>query len=182
MDDYYKVILKKIKTILLSLDKDKLNLIDIRLPICNQKINKSISQFLESNFKKLNILQATNSLFQGYDNYKLIVITSVGTAFLECIYAGVKFVFFDFENKNRFRKSFLFTYNLFKSRKLIISRVEKMLYFLNKYLDTNHNYNMNKKQNLVLKKFSIEYLQKYNFQTFINFVKIFKIKNKEEFI
>jgi hypothetical protein len=97
MDDYYKVILKKIKTILSSLDKDKLNLIDIRLPICNQKINKSISQFLESNFKKLNILQANNSLFQVYDNYKLIVITSVGTAFLECIYAGVKFVFFDFE-------------------------------------------------------------------------------------
>lgn len=164
-EDYDKIILSKLTRVLLSLDKEKLKLIDIRLPRVNYA---NIYKFLKFKIPKLNIIKAEDSLLRNFDKYKMSIFTGIYTSIHEALYTNANMIIFDFEKKSRFRKSFIKTYDDLKKSHLLISNLKKMKLILNECL-TKKQFFYNLEQIKTIKRYKKNYLNFYNYQLFKKF-------------
>jgi putative transferase (TIGR04331 family) len=164
-EDYDKIILSKLTRVLLSLDKEKLKLIDIRLPRVNYA---NTYKFLKFKIPKLNIIKAEDSLLRNFDKYKMSIFTGIYTSIHEALYTNANMIIFDFEKKSRFRKSFIKTYDDLKKSHLLISNLKKMKLILNECL-TKKQFFYNLEQIKTIKRYKKNYLNFYNYQLFKKF-------------
>lgn len=164
-EDYDKIILSKLTKVLLSLDKEKLKLIDIRLPRVNYA---NTYKFLKFKIPKLNIIKAEDSLLRNFDKYKMSIFTGIYTSIHEALYTNANMIIFDFEKKSRFRKSFIKTYDDLKKSHLLISNQKKMKLILNECL-TKKQFFYNLEQIKTIKRYKKNYLNFYNYQLFKKF-------------
>ena len=85
----------------------------------------NIINSLKLHFPELNLLPANESLHKSFSVYKLIVFTGFYTAILEAIYSNTKMIFLEFEKKNKYRNSFISTYNSLIDNGIIIKDIKK---------------------------------------------------------
>jgi|LakMenEpi03Aug12_release.lakeMendotaPanAssembly.Ray.scaffolds.fasta_scaffold21644_10 putative transferase (TIGR04331 family) len=170
LEDYNKTVVKKIIKLLLSLDKNLLNSIDIRLPNRFSQ-QKNLVNYLTSFGLKINYIKAEDSLVKQFADYKAIIFTGMYTSYLEAMYKGMNFYIFNFEKaKSKFRESFLKDYETLKKKKIIIDNYKEMKSFLNNILKENVNY-FNENKQYCLKSFRKKYLRDNNYKHFLFFSK-----------
>jgi putative transferase (TIGR04331 family) len=164
-EDYNKVILRKLIKVLLSLDKEKLKLIDIRLPRVGYA---DVHKFLKYNIPNLNVIEANDSLFRNFNKYKMLIFTGIYTSVQEALYTNANMIIFDFEKKSRFRKSFIKTYDDLKKSNLLLSNQKKMELILNECL-TRKQFFYNSEQIKTIKRYKKNYLNTYDYVLFNKF-------------